>query len=75
MARVYQRQNDLPSTSKLSFDERFSMIVTAQSGARRESKMKRLIKTDDLREPGANLASVVFIQCRICIKYRSCCSF
>ena len=54
----YQRQSELPAVSELTFDERFSMIVTAQINARREAKMKRLIKAADLREPGASLSSI-----------------
>ena len=47
----YQRQSELPAVSELTFDERFSMIVTAQINARRDAKMKRLIRAADLREP------------------------
>ena len=58
MKLEYQRQSELPAVSELTFDERFSMIVTAQINARREAKMKRLIKAADLREPGASLSSI-----------------
>ena len=54
----YQRQSELPAVSELTFDERFSMIVTAQINARRDAKMKRLIRAADLREPGASLSSI-----------------
>ena len=33
----YQRQSELPAVSELTFDERFSMIVTAQINARRDA--------------------------------------
>lgn len=58
MKMEYQRQAELPAISELTFDERFSMIVTAQINARRDAKMKRLIRAADLREPGANLSSI-----------------
>ena len=57
MKMEYQRQAELPAISELTFDERFSMIVTAQINARRDAKMKRLIRAADLREPGASLSS------------------
>ena len=37
MKLEYQRQSELPAISELSFDERFSMIVTAQLNARYEA--------------------------------------
>ena len=58
MKLEYQRQSELPAVSELTFDERFSMIVTAQINARSEAKMKRLLRIADLREPGASLSSI-----------------
>ena len=58
MKMEYQRQSELPAVSELTFDERFSTIVAAQINERREVKMKRLIRTADLREPCASLSSI-----------------
>ncbi len=58
MRLEYQRQQELPATSDLDFDERFAMIVNEQYTARNNAKVQRLIKVAELREPTANLANV-----------------
>ena len=58
MKTEYQRQEELPAMSDLSFDDRFSMIVNAQHTARAESKCNRLLNAAKLREPTANLANI-----------------
>ena len=58
MRNEYQRQCELPSSQELSFDERFAQIVTAQANSRRESRLKRLVKSANLSDPTATLADI-----------------
>ena len=58
MKLEYQRQAELPAIRDLDFDERFSMIVNEQYSARKDSKIKRLVKAADLRDPSAYLANI-----------------
>ena len=58
MKLEYQRQEELPAIRDLDFDERFSMIVNEQYSARKDSKIKRLVKAADLRDPSAYLANI-----------------
>lgn len=58
MKLEYQRQQELPATADLDFDERFAMIVNEQYCARKNAKVQRLIKAADLREPTAYLANI-----------------
>lgn len=58
MKLEYMRQQELPATRDLDFDERFSMIVNEQYTARQNSKIQRLIKAAELREPTAHLANI-----------------
>lgn len=60
MKLEYQRQQELPAIRDLDFDERFSMIVNEQYSARKDAKIKRLIKAADLRETTAHLANIDF---------------
>ena len=58
MKLEYARQQELPATQDLDFDERFSMIVNEQYTARRNAKVQRLIKAAALRETNAYLANI-----------------
>ncbi len=58
MKQEYQRQQELPAISDLDFDERFAMIVNEQYSAKKNAKVRRLIRVADLREPTADLANV-----------------
>ena len=58
MKLEYQRQAELPAIRDLDFDERFSMIVNEQYSARKDSKIKRLVKAANLRDPSAYLANI-----------------
>jgi DNA replication protein DnaC len=55
MKLEYQRQMELPSSMEQPFDERFGSIVNRQYTARKEAKIKRLIKAATLRESFACL--------------------
>ncbi len=58
MKLEYQRQQELPAIMDLDFDERFSMIVNEQYTARKDAKIRRLIKAAALRETSAHLANI-----------------
>jgi DNA replication protein DnaC len=58
MRNEYKRQSELPSSQELSFDERFAQIVTAQANSRRESRLRRLVKSANLSDPTAILADI-----------------
>ena len=64
MKLEYQRQQELPAISDLDFDERFSMIVNEQYSARKDAKVKRLIRAADLRETNAYLANIDYDSAR-----------
>ncbi len=54
----YARQDELPASQALSFDDRLGMIVTAQFNARTKAKTNRLIRMAHLREPTACLENI-----------------
>ena len=58
MRLEYARQSELPASEELTFDDRLSMIVTAQYDARLRAKTNRLIKAAELREPTATLVNL-----------------
>ena len=60
MRGEYQRQEELPATLELGFDERFSMIVQAQFDRRRNNRIKKALKEAALREPSAALSELDF---------------
>jgi len=58
MCQEYRRQQELPATEALSFDDRLGMMVDAEWLARYNKKLKRLIKEADLRDSNACLEDV-----------------
>ena len=64
MRREYQRQEELPATLDLGFDERFSMIVQAQFDKRQDNRVRRALKEAVLREPSATLSELEFSEKR-----------
>lgn len=70
MRREYQRQDELPATIELGFDERFSMIVQAQYDNRRNNRIKRALKDANLREPSATLAELEYAEGRNLSKHQ-----
>lgn len=58
MRLEYARQDELPASQALSFDDRLGMIVTAQFNARNKAKTNRLIRLAHLREPTACLENL-----------------
>ena len=60
MRLEYARQDELPASEELPFDDRLGMIVNAQYNARQKAKINRLIKAAELREPTATLSHLDF---------------
>ena len=60
MREEYKRQEELPATTELSFDERFSMIVQAQFNRRKNNRIQRALKSAGLREPSATISELDF---------------
>jgi DNA replication protein DnaC len=58
MLRVLNRQQDEPQTQKLSFDERFAMLLDAEVNDRDGRKIERLLKSAKLRQPSACLEDI-----------------
>lgn len=49
MSREYRRQLEHPSTSDLSFEDRFAMLVDSEWTARKNNQLGRLLKAANLR--------------------------
>jgi len=58
MEEEYRRQIELSVNNNLSFDERLAMIVDAQWLAKANSRLKRLLRQANLRDPSANLEDI-----------------
>ena len=58
MRTEYARQEELPASEELDFDDRLGMIVTAQYNDRMKKKVNNLIRRAELREPTASLAEI-----------------
>jgi DNA replication protein DnaC len=58
MSQEYRRQQELSAMQELPFDDRFGMIVDNQWRARKDSKIKKLIKVANLKEPSACLENI-----------------
>jgi len=58
MALAWQEQAGSASTAKLSFDDRFGMLVDAEHLARDNRRLKRLLKAAELRIPDACVEGV-----------------
>jgi DNA replication protein DnaC len=55
MAGEYQRQEELPATAALPFDDRLMMMTGAEEANRLDRKVTRLLKAADLRDKQASL--------------------
>lgn len=58
MRLEYARQEELPASEDLPFDDRLGMIVNAQFMERQKKKINKLIKAAGLREPTACLSEL-----------------
>jgi len=60
MAKSFQTQTDDSAVAELGFEDRFSMLVDAEWTARKNNKLKRLIRKADFEFPGASLEDVEY---------------
>ena len=58
MLRALNRQLDDPSIQKLNFDERFALLLDAETGDREGRKIERLLKAAKMRQANACLEDV-----------------
>ena len=58
MAAAFQEQQKDATTTNLSFDERFAMLVDSEHLARDNRRIKTLLKDAELRIPSACLEDV-----------------
>lgn len=60
MAASFQKQLADNSTSELSFEDRFGLLVDAEWTARKNSRLERLIRKADFAFPNACLEDVEY---------------
>jgi len=60
MAKSFQTQMDDGAVAELGFEDRFSMMVDAEWTARKNNRLKRLIRKADFEFPGASLEDVEY---------------
>ncbi|MCL2679832.1 MAG: IS21-like element helper ATPase IstB [Dehalococcoidia bacterium] len=60
MAKSFQAQMTDSAVAELSFEDRFSMLVDAEWTARKNNKLKRLIRKADFEYPGASLEDIEY---------------
>ena len=60
MAASFQKQMDDKAVTELNFDDRFSMLVDAEWIARKNNRLKRLIRKADFAYPGASLEDIEY---------------
>lgn len=60
MAKSFRNQLDDSATAELSFEDRFSMLVDAEWTARKNNRLKRLMRKADFEFPGASLEDIEY---------------
>ena len=60
MAAEYLRQDDIPGTIDLTFDQRLSLLIDAEADARENNRLKKRIKEAKFAEPGAAMESIQY---------------
>jgi len=60
MAKSFQNQTNDSAVAGLGFEERFSMLVDAEWTARKNNRLKRLIRKADFEYPGASLEDIEY---------------
>jgi len=60
MAASYRQQMDDPGFKKLSFDERLGLLVDTEWTARKNNRLKRLIRSADFCIPGACVEDIEY---------------
>ena len=58
MADAFRIQENDPSVKKLSFEERFGLLVDAEYTSRKNNRLKRLIKSASFDQPEAHIAAI-----------------
>jgi DNA replication protein DnaC len=58
MAKSFRNQLEDSAAAELSFDDKFSMLVDAEWTARKNNRMKRLMKKADFEYPGASIEDI-----------------
>lgn len=58
MADAFRIQNNDPAMKEIPFEDRFGMLVDAEYTARKNNRLKRLIRNADLDEPDASIAAI-----------------
>ena len=60
MAASFRQQMDDSGIAKLSFDERFGLLVDTEWTTRKNNKLKRLIRSADFPTPGACVEDIEY---------------
>jgi len=60
MAKAFQSQAEDSAAAGLSFEDRFSMLVDTEWTARKNNRLKRLIRKADFEFPGASLEDIEY---------------
>ena len=58
MADTFRIQENDPSMKEIPFEDRFGMLVDAEYTARKNNRLKRLIRNADLEQPDASIAEI-----------------
>lgn len=58
MADAFRIQENDPTMKKLSFDDRFGMLVDTEYTSRKNNRLKRLIKSAEFDQPDAHIAAI-----------------
>jgi len=60
MAKSFQNQMSDSAVAELSFEDRFSLLVDAEWTARKNNRLKRLMRKADFEYPGASLEDIEY---------------
>ena len=58
MADAFRIQKDDPSMREVPFEDRFGMLVDSEYTARKNNRLKRLIRNAELEQPDASIAAI-----------------
>ena len=68
MADLYEQQTSDESIQSLGFEERFELLVDAESARRKSNKLDRLIQQATFSEPNASIEGIEYYPDRTSIK-------
>jgi len=60
MAKSFQNQMNDSATAELGFEDRFSMLVDAEWTARKNNRLKRLMRKAEFEYPGASIEDIEY---------------